>query len=99
MRSLQGIPRKLRIESDAIFEGRLDALPHVEITLAETNECSPNVVVALGSTALKALLEDAHARLQDHFGKVTRKGGRTILATWHPSYALRAPDPETRERA
>ncbi|HVW50834.1 MAG TPA: hypothetical protein VHC91_10635 [Trinickia sp.] len=30
----------------------------------------------LGSTALKALLEDAHARLQDHFGKVTRKGGR-----------------------
>lgn len=60
---------------------------------------SPSVVVALGSTALKALLEDAHVRLQDHFGKTTRHGGRTILATWHPSYALRAPDPETRERA
>jgi len=65
----------------------------------ELSEVSPSVVVALGSTALKALLEDAHARLQDHFGKVTHQGGRTILATWHPSYALRAPDPETRERA
>lgn len=60
---------------------------------------SPRVVVALGSTALKALLQDAHVRLQDDFGRVTEADGRTILATWHPSYALRAPDAETRERA
>jgi DNA polymerase len=65
----------------------------------ELSQVSPHVVVALGSTALKALLQDAHVRLQDYFGKVTRRDGRAILATWHPSYALRAPDPETRERA
>ncbi len=65
----------------------------------ELSQVSPTVVVALGSTALKALLEDAHARLQDYLGKRTKRDGRTILATWHPSYALRAPDPETRERA
>ena len=64
----------------------------------ELAQVSPSVVVALGATALKALLEDAHAKLQDHFEKATRKDGRTILATWHPSYALRAPDPDTRER-
>jgi uracil-DNA glycosylase len=65
----------------------------------ELSEVAPQVVVALGSTALKALLQDAHARLQDYFGKVTEHGGRAILATWHPSYALRAPDPQTRDRA
>jgi DNA polymerase len=65
----------------------------------ELAQISPRVVVALGATALKALLEDAHVRLQAHFGSATRYNGRTILATWHPSYALRAPDPETRERA
>ena len=65
----------------------------------ELSQVSPKVVVALGSTALKAVLEDAHARLQDYLGKRTQREGRTILATWHPSYALRAPDPETRERA
>jgi DNA polymerase len=65
----------------------------------ELAEVAPRVLVALGSTALKALLEDTHARLQDYFGKVIEHGGRAVLATWHPSYALRAPDPETRERA
>jgi DNA polymerase len=64
----------------------------------ELAQVSPSVIVALGSTALKALLEDSHARLQDYFGESTHKDGRTILATWHPSYALRAPDPDTRER-
>jgi DNA polymerase len=65
----------------------------------ELSDVAPKVVVALGSTALKALLENAHARLQDYLGKVTEHGGRKMVATWHPSYALRAPDPQTRERA
>ncbi|CAJ0737008.1 UdgX family uracil-DNA binding protein [Ralstonia mannitolilytica] len=65
----------------------------------ELEQEQPAVVVALGATALKALLDDAHARLQEHFNKVTRHAGRTVLATWHPSYALRAPDTATRERA
>ncbi|HTI16430.1 MAG TPA: UdgX family uracil-DNA binding protein [Trinickia sp.] len=65
----------------------------------ELSDVGPQVVVALGSTALKALLEDTHARLQSYFDKVTTHGGRAVLATWHPSYALRAPDPQARERA
>ena len=65
----------------------------------ELEEVAPKVVIALGSTALKALLQDPHARLQEHFGKVIDYGKRAILATWHPSYALRAPDRETRQRA
>lgn len=28
-----------------------------------------------------------------------RHEGRTVLATWHPSYALRAPEPAARESA
>ncbi|MCO5400419.1 UdgX family uracil-DNA binding protein [Ralstonia soli] len=65
----------------------------------ELQQEAPAVVVALGATALKALLDDAHARLQEHFNKVTRREGRAVLATWHPSYALRAPDAAARERA
>ena len=68
----------------------------------ELRDVSPHVVVALGSTALKALLDDSHARLQDYFGKTTQladQGGRILLATWHPSYALRSPDPQARHAA
>lgn len=65
----------------------------------ELTKVAPRVVVALGSTALKALLEDAHVRLQDHFGKQIEHDERVVLATWHPSYALRAPDPDARHRA
>lgn len=65
----------------------------------ELQQEAPAVVVALGATALKALLDDAHARLQEHFNKPVRQEGRTVLATWHPSYALRAPEPAAREGA
>lgn len=68
----------------------------------ELTTVAPRVIVALGSTALKALLDDSHARLQDYFGRQTKHGEhgeRVVLATWHPSYALRAPDPDTRHRA
>ncbi len=65
----------------------------------ELHDVAPSVVVALGATALKALLEDSHVRLQDYFGRATEHAGRTLLATWHPSYALRAPDSEARARA
>lgn len=65
----------------------------------ELENVGPRVVIALGSTALKTLLQDPHVRLQDYFGTVTEHGGRLVLATWHPSYALRSPDPETRHKA
>ncbi|MCC8405882.1 UdgX family uracil-DNA binding protein [Paraburkholderia sp. MMS20-SJTN17] len=59
----------------------------------------PRVVVALGATALKALLEQPGARLNAAFGKTIEHEGLKVIATWHPSYVLRAPDPQTRERA
>ena len=65
----------------------------------ELQSVGAHVIVALGATALKALLDDAHARLQEHFNKPVRHEGRTVLATWHPSYALRAPEQAARESA
>jgi DNA polymerase len=65
----------------------------------ELAEIRPRVVVALGATALKAVLRDPHARLQDLLGKNVEHEGRLVVATWHPSYALRAPEPASRERA
>ena len=58
----------------------------------------PEVIVALGATALKAVLDDAHARLQDAMGSAIESNGRKVVATYHPSFALRAPDPATRQR-
>jgi DNA polymerase len=64
----------------------------------ELTTVAPVVVVALGATALKALLETRTASLQTLIGKVLEHGGRYVVPVWHPSYALRAPDPATRER-
>jgi DNA polymerase len=44
------------------------------------------------------VLEDAHSRLQDALGKTIEHGEHLVVATYHPSFALRAPDPETRRR-
>ncbi|MEC5406390.1 UdgX family uracil-DNA binding protein [Paraburkholderia sp. MPAMCS5] len=65
----------------------------------ELDSVGAQVVVALGATALKAVLDDPKSRLQDSIGKVIEHGGRVVIATYHPSFALRAPDPETRHRA
>ncbi|MFT4067024.1 UdgX family uracil-DNA binding protein [Paraburkholderia sp.] len=54
------------------------------------------VIVALGATALKAVLDDSHARLQDALGRTIERGEQRVVATYHPSFALRAPDPDTR---
>jgi DNA polymerase len=65
----------------------------------ELADVKPTVLVALGATALSALMQNAHMRLQDAFGRVMEHDGKLVIATWHPSYALRAPDPATRKRA
>jgi uracil-DNA glycosylase len=62
----------------------------------EIQAVGARVIVALGATALKALLDDPHARLQDSLGKTLEHGEHVIVATYHPSFALRAPDSETR---
>ncbi|WMY12565.1 UdgX family uracil-DNA binding protein [Paraburkholderia phenoliruptrix] len=65
----------------------------------ELESVGAQVIIALGATALKAVLEDPKSRLQDAIGKVIEHGDRLVVATYHPSFALRAPDPETRHRA
>jgi uracil-DNA glycosylase len=64
----------------------------------EIETVKPHVLVALGATALKALREDKSLRLQDALGKAIEHDGRVVVATWHPSYGLRTPDADTRER-
>lgn len=56
----------------------------------------PQVVVALGATAVQSLLGTA-TRLKDVQGSVVRREGLpVVLATSHPSAALRAPDSRRR---
>lgn len=65
----------------------------------ELKKVRATVIVALGATALRAVRDEPAARLQDYFGRATDARGRRVVATWHPSYVLRAPDPDARERA
>lgn len=64
----------------------------------ELRTTGARVIVALGATALRAVLDDSNARLQDLIDKPIEHGAQTIVATYHPSFALRAPDPATRQR-
>lgn len=53
----------------------------------------PAVIVTLGATALRAILGHK-AELRDYLDTPTRLDDRTwLVATWHPSYALRAREP------
>ncbi|MDQ7977619.1 UdgX family uracil-DNA binding protein [Paraburkholderia sp. SARCC-3016] len=64
----------------------------------ELASVGPVVVVALGATALKAVLETRGTPLREVIGQVLEHDGRYVIPTWHPSFALRAPDRTTRER-
>lgn len=59
----------------------------------------PRVIVALGATALKAVLHERGLTLQRVLGKTLEHEGRTVVPAYHPSFALRAPDEATRRRA
>ena len=59
----------------------------------------PDVVVALGSTALKSVLQDGGATMKSVMGAPVRHDGRWVVTVYHPSYVLRAPDEATRRQA
>jgi DNA polymerase len=59
----------------------------------------PAVVVAMGTTALKAVLGTSHVTLKDTLGRPLRHQGRWVVAIYHPSYALRVPDEQARHAA
>ncbi|MEC5163749.1 MULTISPECIES: UdgX family uracil-DNA binding protein [unclassified Janthinobacterium] len=65
----------------------------------EIERGQPAVVVALGATALKAVLGDAGATLKQALGRPLRHQGRWVLALYHPSYVLRLPDAAARQQA
>ncbi|WP_250511019.1 UdgX family uracil-DNA binding protein [Caballeronia sp. GACF4] len=63
----------------------------------ELQETGARVIVTLGATALTALL-GKRATLQAHIGRVVPYGDKFIVATYHPSYALRQNDEAAREK-
>jgi probable DNA metabolism protein len=65
----------------------------------ELAHVKPDVIVALGSTALKAVLGTSHVTLKDTLGKPIRHGGRWVVTVYHPSYVLRVPDEDMKAQA
>lgn len=65
---------------------------------AELEVIRPQGVICLGATAAQALLGRSF-RVTQRRGEVQRDGADWwVMATWHPSAALRAPDSESRRR-
>ncbi|MDR5856498.1 UdgX family uracil-DNA binding protein [Caballeronia sp. LZ062] len=63
----------------------------------ELDRTGARVIVTLGATALTALL-GKRATLRAHVGRVVPYGDKLIVATYHPSYALRQLDDAAREK-
>lgn len=65
----------------------------------ELAEVKPDVIVALGSTALKSVLGTGHVTLKDTLGKPIAHQGRWVVTVYHPSYVLRVPDEASKQQA
>jgi DNA polymerase len=65
----------------------------------ELEQVRPQVVVALGATALKAVTGDSHASLTPLLGKPFRHDGYWVVAVYHPSYVLRVTDEADRQHS
>ncbi|VFR29844.1 Domain often clustered or fused with uracil-DNA glycosylase / Uracil-DNA glycosylase, putative family 6 [plant metagenome] len=63
---------------------------------AELARLRPAVIVTLGATALRAVL-GRDAALKDHLGQAIPLDQGWLVATWHPSYALRSGDASAHE--
>jgi len=64
---------------------------------AEIAALRPRVIVALGATALRAVLARRIAVGAARGRPLAHASGAHVVATWHPSAILRAPDDEGRE--
>jgi probable DNA metabolism protein len=65
----------------------------------ELERVKPEVVVALGSTALKSVLRDGSVTMKSVMDAPFEHEGRWVITVYHPSYVLRAPDEATRRQA
>ncbi len=65
---------------------------------AEISAQSPRVIVAMGVTALKSLLQRPLTLQQARALHLVHASGAQVVATFHPAAVLRAPDEATRQR-
>ncbi|ALK32339.1 DNA glycosylase [Burkholderia plantarii] len=65
----------------------------------ELDAVGPRVIVALGATALRAVLDDPAATLPRTHETLALPDGRYVVGTDHPSFVLRTRDANSRERA
>ncbi|RKU00234.1 hydroxyacid dehydrogenase [Burkholderia sp. Nafp2/4-1b] len=65
----------------------------------ELDTVTPRVIVALGATALRAVLQDNDATLERTRKPVRTPDGSVVVATYHPSYVLRTRGADSREHA
>jgi DNA polymerase len=65
----------------------------------EIAQVKPEVVVALGSTALKSLMKSSKVSLTKMLGEPITVGDRHIITTYHPSYVLRVPGDDAKAAA
>ncbi len=65
----------------------------------ELDAVRPRVIVALGGTALRALLQDNDVTLEAARAPIRTAEGRLVVATFHPSYVLRTRGADSREHA
>lgn len=66
---------------------------------AELAAVRPAVIVALGGTALKSVLQNGRVTLKEHMEHPVPYQGRWVVATYHPAFALRVPDRDARAAA
>ena len=65
----------------------------------EIQRVKPQVIVALGSTALKSVLQDGAASMAPLLGTPVQHAGHWVITVYHPSYVLRAADAASRRQA
>ena len=54
--------------------------------------------MALGSTALKSILQDGAVSMTPLIGTTIQHAGRWVVTVYHPAYVLRAPDESSRRQ-
>jgi len=64
---------------------------------AEIAAVRPRLIVALGAVALRALLPGGLTITGTRGATLEHPSGARLIATFHPSAALRAPDPSRRD--
>ena len=65
----------------------------------EIERVQPQVIVALGSTALKSIMQDGAASMTPLLGTPAQYDGRWVVSVYHPAYVLRALDEASRRQA